>query len=54
VFERFFRLESSRSSPGNGLGLSLVAAIVNLHRGRIDLEGNQPGLKLTINLPRPS
>ena len=54
VFERFFRLESSRSSPGNGLGLSLVAAIVNLHRGRIDLEDNRPGLKLTINLPRPS
>ncbi len=54
VFERFFRLESSRSSPGNGLGLSLVAAIVKLHHGRIELADNQPGLKLTINLPRPS
>ena len=54
VFERFFRLESSRSSPGNGLGLSLVSAIVKLHHGVIALEDNRPGLKLTINLPRPS
>jgi signal transduction histidine kinase len=54
VFERFFRLETSRSSPGNGLGLSLVAAIVKLHNGQIELTDNQPGLKLTITLPRPS
>ena len=54
VFARFFRLESSRSSPGNGLGLSLVAAIVKLHHGRIELADNRPGLKLTISLPRPS
>jgi signal transduction histidine kinase len=52
VFERFYRLEESRSSPGNGLGLSLVAAIVKLHHGGIELTDNQPGLKLTINLPR--
>ena len=54
VFGRFFRLETSRSSPGNGLGLSLVAAIVKLHNGQIELTDNQPGLKLTITLPRPS
>lgn len=54
VFERFFRLEASRSSPGNGLGLSLVAAIVNLHHGLIELADNQPGLNLEISLPRPS
>ena len=52
VFERFFRLEESRSSPGNGLGLSLVAAIVKLHHGRIALSDNRPGLNLTITLPR--
>jgi signal transduction histidine kinase len=52
VFERFFRLEESRSSTGNGLGLSLVAAIVNLHHGQVDLTDNQPGLNLTITLPR--
>ncbi len=52
IFERFFRLEESRSSPGNGLGLSLVAAIVNLHHGRIELADNHPGLNFTITLPR--
>ncbi|MCD6580758.1 MAG: HAMP domain-containing histidine kinase [Desulfuromusa sp.] len=52
VFERFYRLEASRSPPGNGLGLSLVAAIVNLHYGQLELSDNCPGLKLTITLPR--
>ncbi len=54
VFERFFRLETSRSSPGNGLGLSLVDAIVSLHHGRIELTDNHPGLSLDISLPRTS
>lgn len=52
VFERFFRLEGSRSTPGNGLGLSLVAAIINLHYGQIELDDNVPGLKVTVTLPR--
>jgi len=52
IFDRFYRLEISRSSPGNGLGLSLVAAIVNLHHGDIKLADNDPGLRLTITLPR--
>ncbi len=52
VFERFFRLEPSRSTPGNGLGLSLVAAIVKLHHGEIELSDNQPGLVVTVTLPR--
>lgn len=52
VFERFFRLEASRSTPGNGLGLSLVAAIIRLHHGRIELHDNQPGLKVSVSLPR--
>ncbi|MEM7619334.1 MAG: ATP-binding protein [Pseudomonadota bacterium] len=51
VLERFVRLEQSRSLPGNGLGLSLVAAIVRSHRGEFRLEDNQPGLKATIRLP---
>jgi signal transduction histidine kinase len=54
IFERLFRLEVSRSTPGNGLGLSLVAAIVNLHRGRIELTDNRPGLNIAITLPRAS
>lgn len=52
VFERFFRLEASRSTPGNGLGLSLVAAIINLHHGQIELLDNHPGLKAVVSLPK--
>ena len=51
VFRRFYRLEASRTTPGNGLGLALVVAVVELHGGRIDLGDNQPGLKVTIGLP---
>jgi signal transduction histidine kinase len=51
VFRRFFRLESSRGmQPGNGLGLSLVQAVVKLHRGSIQLRDNHPGLKVVISL----
>jgi signal transduction histidine kinase len=53
VFQRFFRVESSRScQPGNGLGLSLVLAVVRLHGGDIDLEDNHPGLRVVVRLPR--
>jgi signal transduction histidine kinase len=52
VLERFVRLDSARSSPGFGLGLSFVAAIVRLHLGSIQLEDNQPGLKVTLRLPK--
>lgn len=52
VFRRFYRVESSRSEqPGHGLGLSLVQAIVHYHRGTIALEGNEPGLRVVVNLP---
>ncbi len=51
VLERFYRLEINRSPPGNGLGLSLVAAIVKLHHGRLELGDNGPGLRVTIALP---
>jgi signal transduction histidine kinase len=36
---------------GSGLGLSLVAAIVRLHRGRLALESNEPGLRVVVDLP---
>ena len=52
VVERFVRLEQSRSQPGSGLGLSLVAAVARLHGGELKLEDNHPGLKSTIALPR--
>ncbi len=54
VLRRFVRLEQSRSLPGTGLGLSLVAAVARLHRGAVRLEDNEPGLKVTLVLPRRS
>jgi signal transduction histidine kinase len=51
VFQRFVRLESSRSEhPGSGLGLSLVKAVVNLHRGSVKLLDNHPGLRVEVAL----
>ena len=49
--ERFFRGESARSTPGSGLGLSLVQAVAVLHGGTLRLEDNQPGLRAVIALP---
>src|SRR5581483_673045 len=51
VFKRFYRLEQSRYAPGNGLGLSLVAAIARLHGARIEMLDNAPGLKLKLWFP---
>ncbi len=51
VLKRFVRLEKSRSLPGSGLGLSLVAAVAQLHDGHLKLEDNDPGLKAIIQLP---
>ena len=51
VLERFVRLEASRTRPGSGLGLSLVAAVVHLHGGALALESNEPGLRVIIDLP---
>ena len=51
VLKRFVRLEESRTKPGTGLGLSLVAAVARLHGGSIQLEDNQPGLKVVMTLP---
>ena len=51
VFRRFYRLERSRCTPGNGLGLSLVAAVARLHEARIELIDNTPGLKVELQFP---
>lgn len=48
VFDRFFRLESSRATPGSGLGLSLVAAVTQLHEVEIELEDARPGLRVEL------
>jgi signal transduction histidine kinase len=52
VIERFYRIDESRSIPGNGLGLSLVSATASLHRGELRLEDAAPGLRARLVLPR--
>jgi signal transduction histidine kinase len=51
VLQRFVRLDESRSRQGSGLGLSLVAAVVRMHGGRIRLGDAGPGLEATLCLP---
>ena len=56
VFQRFYRVGKSRSLPGNGLGLSLVSAVAEIHQGQILLSDShpgeeRPGLTVTIQLP---
>ena len=51
VLDRFVRLEASRSEPGSGLGLSLVAAVARLHGGSLRLEDNEPGLRVILPCP---
>ena len=54
VFKRFYRLEHSRYAPGNGLGLSLVAAVARLHGARIEMLDNSPGLKVKVWFSAPT
>ena len=54
VLDRFVRLEASRSEPGSGLGLSLVAAVARFYGGQVRLEDNHPGLKVVLSLPAES
>ena len=51
VFKRFYRLEPSRRTAGNGLGLSLVAAVARLHGARIEMLDNLPGLRFRLLFP---
>jgi len=52
VFRRLYRLERARSTPGSGLGLSLVAAIADLHGASIKLADNKPGLRISVSFPK--
>jgi signal transduction histidine kinase len=54
VFKRFYRLEPNRRTPGNGLGLSLVAAVARLHGARIEMLDNAPGLTFRLRFPLPA
>lgn len=56
VFQRFYRVGKSRSLPGNGLGLSLVNAVAEIHQARIELTDTHPGeaspgLTITVRMP---
>jgi signal transduction histidine kinase len=51
VFRRFYRCEQSRTTPGSGLGLTLVRAIVDLHEAEIELLDNAPGLQVIVKFP---
>lgn len=51
VFKRLTRVDASRSTPGHGLGLNLVAAIVDVHDGTVGIEPSQEGLTMKIELP---
>jgi signal transduction histidine kinase len=51
VFEHFYRLDTSRATAGNGLGLALVSAVASLHGIRISLQDNKPGLKVMLTFP---
>lgn len=51
VFQRLFRLDKSRTTPGSGLGLSLVRAIADLHGAAIKLEDRRPGLAVIVDFP---
>ncbi|MFM7709113.1 MAG: ATP-binding protein, partial [Gammaproteobacteria bacterium] len=46
----FVRLEGSTRQPGAGLGLAIAAAVARLHRGRLLLEGAEPGLRVRLQL----
>jgi signal transduction histidine kinase len=49
--ERFVRLETSRTLPGSGLGLSLASAVATLHGGELTLDDAGPGLRATLSIP---
>jgi signal transduction histidine kinase len=54
LFDRFYRLERSRSTPGSGLGLALVQAVARLHRGEANLNAGAPGLEAKVVFPLPT
>ena len=49
VLQPFKRLDRSRHTPGNGLGLALVRAVAELHGARLTLSDNHPGLRVELH-----
>ena len=56
IFEPFFRVEAARDeqSGGLGLGLSIAARAIRLHRGTITARNASPGLQVQIRIPSTS
>lgn len=54
VLQRFVRLDNSRTKPGNGLGLSLVASVMTMLGGNLEFKDNNPGLVVVLRLPSQS
>ena len=52
IFDRFYRADPSRTTPGSGLGLSLAQAIVQAHGGEITAESTPAGTTFRVLLPR--
>lgn len=50
VVQRFYRLDQSRTTPGSGLGLALVYAVLNVHHMMLSFDDNKPGLKVTVSM----
>jgi signal transduction histidine kinase len=50
IFDRFYRTDTARHTPGNGLGLALVKAVIELHNGQIRAEQCHPGFKIITDL----
>lgn len=51
ILRRFYRVSSSRSTPGHGLGLALVVAIADLHHAQLVLSDANPGLQVKATFP---
>lgn len=51
VLRRFYRSERSRSTPGNGLGLSMVAAVAHIHQMQLTISDANPGCCISLTMP---
>ncbi len=52
LFSRFYRGRNATAQPGNGLGLAIVQAIAESHRGTVSAENTHPGARFTLRLPQ--